>query len=109
MTGAFATLTSVVVVNPLGIRALGSPLKALTAIGAFATFASALVAGAVIVIRYRNASPEVRQQIRWLRFVGIAFIVESVIFFSLSIAVGNEGRAADIIGNIGFTLIIVTL
>jgi hypothetical protein len=29
-----------------------------------------------VIVRYRRADGEVRQQIRWLAFVGVAFFVE---------------------------------
>src|SRR5205823_3667577 len=76
LTGAFADLTTVRVTNPLGIDGLRGVLEALTQVGSFASLGAAVLAGAAIVMRYRHASGEVRQQIRWLAFVGIAFLVE---------------------------------
>jgi signal transduction histidine kinase len=109
MTGAFADLTKVVVMNPLGVPALEGPLRTLTLIGGIATLLSAFLAGAAIVVRFKGAAVEVRQQIRWLRFIGISFIAEFLIFFILNILVGDQGRLAEAVGNIAFTTVFVTL
>jgi signal transduction histidine kinase len=109
LTGAFADLSKVVVRNPLGIQALAGPLHLLTVVGGFLTLLSAFIAGAAIVTRFKGASPEVRQQIKWLRFVGLAFSAEFIVFVPLNSIVGDQGRTADIVGNIAFTTVFVTL
>jgi signal transduction histidine kinase len=105
LTGAFADLTSVRVTNPFGLTALGGPMKTLTEAGGFACFGAAILAGAAIVTRYRGATTEVRQQIRWLAFVGVAFLVEVLVGIVLNIAFGD----VDAIGNALFIVWSVTL
>jgi signal transduction histidine kinase len=74
MTGAFADLQGVSVTNPLGIDTLAGPIAILTELGGLLLFASAVLSGAAIVVRFRHASGEVRQQIKWLAFVGVAVL-----------------------------------
>jgi signal transduction histidine kinase len=96
MTGAFADLTTVRVTNPLGLEGLRGALEALTQVGSFASLGAAVLAGAAIVVRYRHASGEVRQQIRWLAFVGIAFLVELVLGLVATALSHDNGPAGDL-------------
>jgi signal transduction histidine kinase len=109
LTGAFADIADVHVTNPLGVEALRQPLSAITQIGAFAMLVSALLAGAAIVVRFRGASQEVRQQIKWLAFVAVAFIAELMLTIVASIIVGDRSAAGDAIGNIMFWVWTATL
>jgi signal transduction histidine kinase len=109
MTGALADLTKIQVTNPLGIDGLAGTINGITQIAGFATLASAFLAGAAIVVRYRGATPEVRQQIRWLAFVGVAFLIEFVVGVSLTVALGDETNASNTVGDVMFMLWFVTL
>jgi signal transduction histidine kinase len=109
MTGAFADIADVHVTNPLGVRALEAPLKAITQIAGFAMFASGLLAGASLFMRYRGASQEVRQQIRWLAFVAAAFIVEIAVVFAVSAIAGDSSDIGQAVGNIMFWVLQATL
>ena len=105
MTGAMANLETVHVTNPLGISGAGQTIHLLTTIGGFGTFVAAIAACAAIVVRYRGADGETRQQVRWLAFVGVAFFVEFV--------VGVVGAAlthdSDTFGNVLFLVWFITL
>jgi len=109
MTGALADLTRADVTNPLGIDALAGSIDAITQVAGSGLLASAFLAGAAIIVRYRAASPEVRQQIRWLAFVGVAFLAEFVIGLVLTILLGDETPVGDAVGSVMFTLWFVTL
>jgi signal transduction histidine kinase len=109
LTGAFADIADVNVTNPLGVRALEAPLKAITQIAGLAMFASGLLAGASLFVRYRGASQEVRQQIRWLAFVAMAFIVEIVAVFAISAILGDSSDSGQAVGDIMFWVVIATL
>jgi len=108
LTGAFADIADVGVTNPLGIQALAGPLNVITQIAGFALFASGLLAGASLFVRYRGASQEVRQQIRWLAFVAAAFIVEIVATVAVTAIFGDSGIGGSI-GNIMFWVLQATL
>ena len=104
LTGAFAELAnrSVVIRNPIGIQTSGHVVEILTGVGGFATLLTAIAAGVAVVVRYRRAETEVRQQIRWLRFVAATFFVLFVIGM-----VG--GGLSDIVGDTSFGLLFITL
>jgi signal transduction histidine kinase len=108
LTGAFADIADVGVTNPLGIQALAGPLNVITQIAGFALFTSGLLAGASLFVRYRGASQEVRQQIRWLAFVAAAFIVEIVVTVAVTAIFGDSGIGGSI-GNIMFWVVQATL
>jgi signal transduction histidine kinase len=105
LTGAFADLSTVTVMNPLGVEALRRTLEVLTQVGGFGILLSAFLAGAAIIVRFRGASGDVRQQIRWLAFVGIAFLAEFVIGAVLAGMSGDN----DMVGTIAFTIWFLTL
>ncbi len=107
MTGAFADLTTVRVINPLGIDGLKAPLYLLTVVGSVLTLLAAVLAGVAIVVRYRGASAEVRQQIRWLRFVGVAVLIELAANIILGVALGNSD--AGWVGDLLFFSVFFTL
>jgi hypothetical protein len=109
LTGAFSDLTSVTVTNPLGINAVAGAIDGITQIAGFGILISAFLAGAAIIVRFRGASGEVRQQIKWLAFVGVAFMVEFVIGIVLSAILGDRSSAADSFGNVLFAVWSVTL
>jgi len=109
MTGAFADLTDVTVMNPLGIDALAGPLHAITLVGGFATFLMVFPACAAIVVRYRGATGEVRQQIRWLAFVGVVFTVELVVGIIATALAGDNTKLGDLLGSIFFAVWFLTL
>jgi signal transduction histidine kinase len=106
MTGAFAELTTVTVVNPFGIDDLETPLHVASLVGGLMCAAAAILAGFAISARYRGASPEVRQQIRWIRFVAVAFLIE----LAATVVAGIAGGSGDNpIGDIMFMAMFVTL
>ena len=109
MTGAFADLTDVTVMNPLGVDALAGLLHALTEIAGFVTFLMVFPACAAIVVRYRSATGEVRQQIRWLAFVGVLFTAELVIGIVATALLGDQTPKGELVGSIVFTIWFVTL
>jgi signal transduction histidine kinase len=110
LTGALANFHDTVVTNPLGVDALAGSINSLTQVAGFASLAAAFLAGAAVVVRYRGASGEVRQQIRWLAFMGVAFLVELVIAVGTAIVLGDEGDSiGNAIASIAFFFMVVTL
>jgi signal transduction histidine kinase len=105
LTGAFADLTTVRVINPLGIDPLRTFLEIMTRVGGVLTAAGGVLAGIAIVVRYRGASADVRQQIRWLRFVGQAFLV----LLAANVIAGNVPGADSLVGDFLFLAMFITL
>jgi signal transduction histidine kinase len=109
MTGAFADLSGVTVMNPLGVDALDGPLHALTLVAGIITFLMVFPACAAIVVRYRHSTGDVRQQIRWLAFVGVLFTAELVIGIVTTALLGDQTPLGELVGSIVFTVWFVTL
>jgi signal transduction histidine kinase len=106
LTGAMSDISSANVTNPLGIDALVGTIDALTQVGGFLILASAVAAAVALAVRYRGADAEVRQQVRLLAFVGVAFFAELFIGAVLVPTVfGNN----DALGNVVFMLLFLTL
>ena len=107
MTGAFADLTTIRVINPFGIDRLRTPLEIMTQVGSVLTLAAAILSGIAIMVRYLGATADIRQQIRWLRFVGVAFLIE----LAASIIAGAvvRGDAGNVVGDLLFLAGFVTL
>jgi signal transduction histidine kinase len=94
MTGAFSDLTTVRVMNPLGVSIFGNLMSTLTLVGAFASVAAALLAVAALIVRHRSSSGDVRQQTRWLTFVGIACLIMFALSFLITAVFGDESWIA---------------
>ena len=62
LTGAFSDLTTVQVMNPLGVSIFGNLMSVLTLVGGLASVVAALLALAALIVRYRTSDGEVRQQ-----------------------------------------------
>ena len=108
MTGGFAQLTSVRVINPLGIRAAGGVIRVLSLIGGFSCLLAAFLAGAALVARFRSRRGDERQQIKWLAFAGTAFLAELALTLVFALILGNSA-AGDTWGNTMFTVMSATL
>jgi signal transduction histidine kinase len=108
MTGGFAQLTSVRVINPLGIGAAGGVIRVLSLIGGFSCLLAAFLAGAALVARFRSRRGDERQQIKWLAFAGTAFLAEFVLTMVGALILGNSA-AGDTWGNTMYTVMSATL
>jgi signal transduction histidine kinase len=108
MTGGFAQLTSVRVINPLGIRAAGGVIRVLSLIGGFSCLLAAFLAGAALVARFRSRRGDERQQVKWLAFAGTAFLAEFALTLVGAATLGNS-PAGDTWGNTMYTVMFATL
>jgi signal transduction histidine kinase len=94
MTGAFAQLTTVRVINPTGIPGAGGVLSALSVATGLASLLAAILAGVSLVVRFRSRRGDERQQIKWLAFVGATFLAEFALTVAVSLILGSAGNAA---------------
>ena len=108
MTGAFAELTTVRVINPTGIAGAGGVTTTLSQITGGASLVAAVLAGASLVARFRGRRGDERQQIKWLAFVGVAFLAEFALTLAVAAILGN-GPAADTWGNAMYAVMFGTL
>ncbi|HYY07666.1 MAG TPA: histidine kinase, partial [Actinomycetota bacterium] len=102
LTGAFADLRTAHVVNPLGVSSPPHLVQTLTGVFGAATFATAILGAVAIVVRFRRAGADVRQQIRWLAAVAITF------FVVLVVGIVNGDRS-EFVATILFGLAFLTL
>jgi signal transduction histidine kinase len=108
MTGAFAQLTTVRVINPTGIPGTGGVIPALSVATGLASLLAAILAGVSLVARFRSRRGDERQQIKWLAFVGAAFLAEFALTAAVAAILGN-GPAADTWGNTMYAVMFATL
>jgi signal transduction histidine kinase len=108
MTGAFAELTSIRVINPTGIGGAGGVIEVLSQIGGFSCLLAVVLAGASLVARFRSRRGDERQQIKWLAFVGAAFLAELALTVSIGISL-QDSAALQGYGNWMFGLMFLTL
>jgi signal transduction histidine kinase len=108
MTGAFAQLTSIRVVNPTGIRAAGGVIEVLSVIGGASCLLAVVLAGASLMARFRNRRGDEREQIKWLAFVGAAFLAELALTMGVGIPLGDSA-ALQGLGNTMFAVMFLTL
>ena len=90
LTGAFSDLTTVQVMNPLGVSIFGNLMSVLTLVGGLASVVAALLALAALVVRHRSSDADVRQQTRWLAFVGVACLVLFALSFLATAVFGDQ-------------------
>jgi signal transduction histidine kinase len=108
MTGAFAQLKPVRVINPTGILWAGGVIPAISEITGGAALLAAVLAGASLMARFRSRRGDERQQIKWLAFVGAAFLAEFALTLAVAAILGN-GPAADAWGNAMYGVMFATL
>jgi signal transduction histidine kinase len=108
MTGAFAQLGTVRVINPTGIGGAGRVLPALSQATGIVSLLAAVLAGASLVARFRSRQGDERQQIKWLAFVGVAFLAEFALTLAVAAILGN-GPAGGTWGNAMYAVMFGTL
>ncbi|MEP6759463.1 MAG: GAF domain-containing sensor histidine kinase [Actinomycetota bacterium] len=89
--------------NPIVLRGLGSTIEAVTGVAGFLTFFTAPATLVAVVLRFRRARGEERQQIKLVSFVGIAFFLS---FFLFLLPFGNPSADSDLawVATLGFVL-----
>ena len=109
LTGAMTHLEGLDVMNPTGIRGTADLMNVLTQVGGMTMFATAITAFVGLILRFRRATPEVRQQIRWLALVGAAFLVVLVLGILLGIFAPDlsEGAVGTVFFAIAFAILVI--
>jgi signal transduction histidine kinase len=105
LTGGLEELGPAAITNPFGIDALAGVIETVTTISGFTTLATAIAACAALVVRFRGATADVRQQIRWLALVGVAFVAQLGATIAGAILLSEN----DVIGNVLFATMFGTL
>ena len=93
--------------NPLGIEALREPIHAINWVGGI-TFAVLAVAAVVsIVIRYRRATGDERQQVRWLAMVASLCALTLLFVLATSFNLGPNGSSS--LNDLAFSLFLIAI
>ena len=91
--GPFENLGIVRVANPFGLEGAAALLDTLGNVGLFMTLAVAVAGGVSLVLRFRRARGEERQQLKWFAFSGVVFcavFVAGPILWSLPASAAPE-------------------
>jgi signal transduction histidine kinase len=95
-------------INPTGIGGAGGVIYVLSLIGGFSCLLAALLAGASLVARFRSRRGDERQQIKWLAFVGAAFLAELAVTVGVGIPL-EHSAAVQVFSTWMFGLMFLTL
>jgi hypothetical protein len=91
-------------VNPVGIPVLREAIDEVLVVGAVASLAAALASVVALVLRFRRARGEERQQIKWLAYVGATAAIFLIATFTIEPLGGSTA-----LGDLGFMLLFSTL
>jgi signal transduction histidine kinase len=94
--------------NPIHLTALGHVIATVTGIGGFATFGTAVAACVAVVMRFRRARDDERQQMRWLAFVGVGFFATFFVSFVADAIIPEDSPFAWI-GGLSFAAVATIL
>jgi hypothetical protein len=91
-------------VNPVGIPVLRGAIDEILMVGAVASLTAALASVLALVLRFRRAGGDERQQIKWLAYVGATGAILLIATFTIEPLGGSTA-----LGDIGFMLLFSTL
>ena len=89
------------IVNPGGIEALGDAVAAVLVVSILTVIAVVGAAFVSLIVRYRYAGRDERQQIKWLAFVAALALVSQAVAFASLIACGCDNSPVANIAYIG--------
>ncbi len=92
--------------NPYAIEALEGPVGAILGVAGATILACIVLSIVGLVLRYREARGDERQQIRWLAYLGIATVVGFVANMVVIATLGENSVAA---GALGYALVVMVL
>ncbi|HEX6399951.1 MAG TPA: histidine kinase [Actinomycetota bacterium] len=95
--------------NPIGIEALEPVVGPLLEVAGPITLLAALACFVAMILRFRGARGDERQQLRWLAFVGSIAVGLVILLFVLDVLGGRFGEATIEIGNILWPILVFTL
>jgi signal transduction histidine kinase len=109
LTGAMTHLEHLNVTNPTGIQGAADLMNVLTQVGGLTMLLTGVAGFVGLILRFRRATPEVRQQIRWLALVGAAFLVVLIMGIALGIVAPDlsDGAAGTALFAIAFAILVI--
>jgi signal transduction histidine kinase len=109
LTGAMTHLEHLDVTNPTGIPGTADLMSVLTQVGGMTMLLTAITAFVGLIMRFRRATTEVRQQIRWLTLVGAGFLVVLIVGILLGVVAPDlsDGAWGTILFSIAFAILVI--
>ncbi len=109
LTGAMTHLEGLDITNPTGIPGTADLMNVLTQVGGVTMLLTAITAFVGLILRFRRATPEVRQQIRWLALVGAAFlaVLGGGILLGIFAPDLSDGAVGTIFFTIAFSILVI--
>ena len=89
------------IANPGGIQALGDAVSAVLVVSVLTVVAVAAAAFGSLIVRYRSAGRDERQQIKWLAFAAAVALVSQAVAFGSLIACGCDNSPVANVAFIG--------
>ncbi len=109
ITGAMADLSTVHVTNPLGLPVPRHVVDLVTEAIGMLMLVGGFLSLVALIVRYRHAATEERQQIRWLAYVGIATAGSLILTFVSGANSENGSTLLVILNNVFFFMTFVLL
>ena len=96
--------------NPIALPdAWREVVTGITELAGIVVFAGALLGVVSLVLRFRRADAEQRQQIRWLAYLGVFLGVWIIMMFALAFSGLLPEDEDSVVGNVGFFVLIIGL
>jgi signal transduction histidine kinase len=100
----------VTVRNPVALEPIEGAIGVVLAVAGFTLVASAFLSFASLIVRFRRAGDEERQQIRWLAVVGVV----AAIAFALGLVAGiisdqTHSRALELFGSVMLVILVAAV
>ena len=89
------------IANPGGIEAIGDAVSAVLVVSVLTVVAVAVAAFGSLIVRYRYAGRDERQQIKWLAFAAALALVSQAVAFGSLIACGCDNSPVANVAFIG--------
>ena len=103
----FSESTAITYQNPAGIEALRSEISVLLAIFGVMAIVSRPPLHRIIVVRFRGASSDDRERIKWLAFVAVASLLFLFVGEIVSTAVGCEVKCGNTVFAVFFAAVML--
>ena len=95
--------------NPIGIEALEPVVGPVLTVSGTITLLAALACFVAMILRFRRAQGDERQQLRWLAFIGSIAVGALAVMFVLDVLAGGFDEAANVVGDVLFTILVFSL
>ena len=97
------------VATPLGVEALRAAVGPLLTIGGAITLIAAVACFAAVIVRFRQAQGDERQQLRWLAFVGSIAVGALAMLFVLELIAGGFGQTTSVASDVLWAILLLSL